>query len=280
VYDGEAGQDYGMSTLFALSNMMLVLSRTAMDHEIWGMEGYYTHILADHHKEVSSFMPQKGGNGGAQWEELRICANNVLGAMMLGALALNGEPLADVLTAYQAAYLSRSAGAVGALCEAEMANAVFTDMLGTLMVDKEKLLQFTREGWGCIPDLAVYLTREKGYGMRQAHHICAVMVRIARVHRKINPADLTGEMLDEAALIAKTRLPQLSTATILELMDPVRFIERHNNTGDPNPKETIRMVHSRQSQLKESIQRQKERRERVENGYEMLRREVKTILSL
>ncbi|MGV8091566.1 MAG: lyase family protein [Mangrovibacterium sp.] len=277
-YDGEAGQDYGMTTLFALSNMMLTLSRTAMDHEIWGMEGYYTHILADHHKEVSSFMPQKGGNGGAQWEEVRICTNNVLGAMMLGTLALNGEPLADVLTAYQAAYLSRSAGAIGALCEAEMINSVAGDMLNTLIVDKDKLFRLTKDGWGCTPDLAVSLMREKGYGMREAHQICAVMVRIARVHRKIKPSELTGEMLDEAAIIAHAKEPGLTTREIQEIMDPVKFIERHNNTGDPNPKETERIVKIRHSILEESRQRQQERRQRVEVGYKKLMNEVNEIL--
>ncbi len=279
-YDGEAGQDYAMTTLFALSNMMLTLSRTAMDHEIWGMEGYYTHILADHHKEVSSFMPQKGGNGGAQWEEVRICANNVLGAMMLGAMALNGEPNADVLTAYQAAYLSRSAGAIGALCEAEMINSVAGDMLNTLIVDKERLLQLTKDGWGCTPDLAVMLTREKGYGMRQAHQICAVMVRIARIHRKIKPSELTGEMLDEAAVIAHAKKPGLTTEEIQNIMDPVKFLERHNNTGDPNPAETKRLVNLRLGVLEESKQRQTERREMVEIGYNKLKDQVDHILSM
>lgn len=278
-YDGEAGQDYAMTTLFALSNMMLTLSRTAMDHEIWGMEGYYTHILADHHKEVSSFMPQKGGNGGAQWEEVRICANNVLGAMMLGAMALNGEPHADVLTAYQAAYLSRSAGAIGALCEAEMVNSVAGDMLNTLIVDKDRLFQLTKDGWGCTPDLAAMLTREKGYGMRQAHQICAVMVRIARIHRKIRPSELTGEMLDEAAVIAHAKKPGLTTGEIQTIMDPVKFIERHNNTGDPNPKETERMVEIRRRMLEESKQCQHERRQGVEAGYEKLANQVDEILS-
>lgn len=277
-YDGEAGQDYAMTTLFALSNMMLILSRTAMDHEIWGMDGYYTHLVDSHHRDCSSFMPQKA-SGGSTWEFVRISCNNVLGDMMQGAIALKGEPLADVLPAYQPAYLSPSAGAIGALCETEMINAVFADMLNTMVIDKGKLLQLTRDGWGCTPDLAAMLTRDKGYGMRQAHHICAVMVRIARDHRDIKPSELTGEMLDEAARIANAKEPKLTTKEIQEIMDPVKFLERHNNIGDPNPKETERLVKIRRELLIESKHRQQERRQKVENGYKKLSKQVDEILS-
>lgn len=277
-YDGEAGQDYAMTTLFALSNMMLTLSRTAMDHEIWGMDGYYTHLLANNYRDCSSFMPQKA-MGGSTWETVRVSVNDVLGSMMVGVLALDGEPLADVLTAYQAAYLSRSAGAIGALCETEMINKVFKDMLNTMLIDKEKLLQLTQDGWGCTPDLACKLTREKGYGMRQAHHICAVMVRIAREHRKIKPSELNGEMLDEAAHLSNAKEPGLTTIEIQDIMDPVKFIERHNNIGDPNPRETIRMVKIRRKLLDESKQHQQERQQRVETGYNKLMKQVDEILS-
>lgn len=278
-YDGEAGQDYAMTTLFALSNMMLTLSRTSMDHGIWGMDGYYTHLLANNYRDCSSFMPQKA-MGGSTWETVRISVNDVLGSMMIGVIALDGEPLADVLTAYQAAYLSRSAGAIGALCETEMINAVFKDMMNTMLIDKEKLLQLTKDGWGCTPDLASKLTREKGYGMRQAHHICGVMVRIAREHRNIKPSELTGDMLDEAAHISSAKEPKLNTQEIQDIMDPVKFIARHNNLGDPNPGETKRMVKIRRKLLDESKQHQVERRQKVEMGYKKLNKQVDEILSL
>jgi len=276
-YDGEAGQDYGMNTLFALSNIMITVSRTAMDHGIWGMDGYLTHKLPAAHLGVSSLMPQKAHSGSA-YERVRISTNNVIGATTIGMLGLHGEPFGDVLTSYQATYRAPNAGAIGALCETEMTMVIFGDMLATIKVDKKKLLKLTREGWGCTPDLQEKLIQEEGYGRRQAWRICAVMVRIARDHRKITPPQLTGEMLDEAAVVAGEPQPGLSTEEIREIFDPVKFLERHDNVGDPNPKETLRLVEVRRKQLAESRKRQQQRRARVGAGFAKLREEIKAII--
>ena len=276
-YDGEAGQDYGMSTLFALSNMMITISRTAIDHGIWGMDGYKTHTLPATHLGVSSLMPQKAHSGSA-YERVRISANNVIGLTTVGILGLKGEPFGDVLPSYQATYRAPDSGAIGALCETEMTMVVYGDMLQNMIVDKEKLLQLTRDGWGCTPDLQEMLIQKKGYARRPAHRICAVMVRIARDHRKITPSELTGEMLDEAALVANETPPGLTTEQIEEIFSPEKFLQRHNNTGDPNPEETRRLIEIRRKQLAESRKVQAERRARVEAGYAKLRVEIDDIL--
>jgi len=276
-YEGEAGQDFALNTLLALSNTMSTLSRTAMDHGIWGMDGYNTHEVADGHLGVSSLMPQKA-HSGSQWERIRMASNQINGAMLTGLMGLNGEPFADVLTSYQASHWTDYGGAIGALCEFEMIMINLEDVFKTMEVDKEKLLNLTRDGWGCTPDLSIKLIRDKGYASRQAWRICAVMVRIARDHRNIKPYELTGAMLDEAARISNDPEPHLTTEEIREIMDPVKFIERHNNVGDPNPEETIRMVKIRRGQLKELKQQQTDRRKRVEQGYEMLRKEIAKII--
>jgi argininosuccinate lyase len=160
----------------------------------------------------------------------------------------------------------------------EMTMVIFGDIIKTMNVDKEKLLQLTRDGWGCTADLVVKLVRDKGYGGRRAHRVCAVMVRIAREHRGIKPYELTGAMLDEAARVANEEEPGLTTEEIREIMDPVSFIERHTNTGDPHPKETARMVKIRRAQLAESRRRQIDRCRRVDAGLSKLQAEVAAVL--
>lgn len=274
-YDAEPGQDYVISTLNALSNIMLSVGRTAMDHSIWGMETLGTHLLE---AGSSSFMPQKA-HSGSEWEYIRINVNNVLAASNLGVLALNKEPIMDILTTYQAGYRSPNIGALGALIETEMTLGMLRYDIENIRVNKEKLLQQTIEGWGSITDLVTKLVFDKGYGVRQAHRICAVMVRVARVHRNnLKPYEITGEMLDEAARLSNDPEPHLTTEELREIMDPVKFIERHNNKGEPNPKETVRMINKRREQLKISEQRQKLRRGRVEAGFEKLRAEIDKVI--
>lgn len=275
-YDAEPGQDWVMSTLSALSNIALVISRASTDYSTWGMSGYNTHKMA---AGSSSLMPQKA-HAGSEWEQIRISANNILGANVVGMFALNKSPLQDNLEVYQAAYRSPNIGTIGALCEMELLSRLFAIDIEAIKVDKEKLLQLTRDGWGCTPDLAVKLVIDEGLDVRQAHRICAVMVRIAREHRNnLKPYELTGEMLDEAARLSNDPEPHLSTEELREIMDPVKFIERHNNIGEPNPKETVRMINKRRDQFKVSEQRQKLRRGRVEAGYEKLRAEIDEILN-
>lgn len=270
-YDCEAGQDYATTTLFALSSAMLVFSRTAIDHSVWGMDGYNV-LTVPSHLGVSSLMPQKAHPGSA-FERVRMSANSVLASTVKGIFGCKNEFYADVLPIYDA-----YKAAIGALCEVEMNATVFSDLMKDVVLDRQRLLELTRDGWGCTSDLQEKLIREKGYGRRPAWQICAVMVRIARAHRKIKPCDLTGEMLDEAALVANQTPPGLSTAEIQEIFDPVKFLQRHNNVGDPNPKETLRLIELRRKQLAESRQRQAERRACMEAGFAKLRGEIAAIL--
>lgn len=275
-YDAEPGQDWVLSVLSALSNIALVISRSSTDYSVWGMSGYNTHKMA---AGSSSLMPQKA-HAGSEWEQIRISVNNILGANIVGILALNKSPLMDALDVYQAAYRSPNIGTIGALCEMEMLAKLFAIDLEAIKVDKEKLLQLTRDGWGCTPDLAVKLVVDEGLDVRQSHRICAVMVRIAREHRNnLKPYELTGEMLDEAARLSNDPEPHLTTEELREIMDPVKFIERHKYKGEPNPKETVRMINKRRDQLKESEQQQALRRERVEKSFNKLRDEINKILN-
>lgn len=67
-------------------------------------------------------------------------------------------------------------------------------------------------------------------------------------------------MLNEAARVSKDPEPNIPTSEIQEIMDPVKFIERHNQKGEPNPKETVRMVNERREHLKEMRKDQLNRR--------------------
>jgi argininosuccinate lyase len=135
----------------------------------------------------------------------------------------------------------------------------------------------TRDGFAATPDLAIKLIRDKGYGGRRAHRICAVFVRLAR-QRQIKPYQTTGELLDEAAKVANEKPPGLSTAEVREMLDPVKFLERHNNVGDPNPAETRRLITVRRAALAEAEKHQAQRRSKLQQASERLTSEIATII--
>ena len=270
-YDCEGGQDHALTILFALTNFATLLSRTAMDHNIWSMEEIRMIKVPGRWCGVSSLMPQKAIPG-SQLERIRIDACNVIGETVTGVVACKGEPHGDMLPIYEG-----YRGALRGLCHAERALGNYFSILPAIEPDKERMLHLAREGFSATPDLAVKLIRDKGYGSRRAHRICSTFVRIAR-ERGIKPYETAGELLDEAARIVEEEPPRLSTEEVRGCLDPVQFIKRHNNLGDPAPEESRRMIRLRRESLAKAKGRHAERVARIEAADQRLNAEVAAIV--
>ncbi len=270
-YQCEGAQDYALTTLFALCNIMTVLSRTSMDHAIWGMEDCGLIRLPGKLLHISSLMPQKA-HVGSVFELVRTNASRVIGCMMNGLAGCHGEPLTDVLPIYEAWTKASTA-----LTQAERTIHGFGAILSCVEPNVEKMRRHTRAGFSGAPDLAIKLIREKGYGGRRAHRICAVFVYLAR-KLDLKPWETTGTLLDEAARIANETPPGLTTGEIREMFDPEKFIQRHANVGDPLPNETRRMIGVRRRELEEMSAHQAARRAKLATARVKLIAEVQSVL--
>jgi len=270
-YDCEPGQDHALTILFALSNIAVLLSRTAMDFNIWAMEEVMMVHVAGPWRGVSSMMPQKAIPG-SQFERIRIEATQVISKMVAGVVANKGEPHEDMLPIYMA-----WRGAVEAMCHAEKAIGFFNGLAPETKPDRQRMLQYAREGYSATPDLAVKLIRDKGVGGRRAHRICATFVRIAR-ERGVQACDATGELLDEAARFVQEEPPGLSTEKVRDALDPVKFLERHTNVGDPAPLESLRLIARRRKALADAAQRHTARLDRIRQAEQRLDAEVAAVL--
>lgn len=270
-YDCEPGQDHALHILFALTSLGVMLSRTAMDFNIWGMEEVGMVTVDPSWHGISSMMPQKSIPG-SEFERVRQEASIVIGDMITGVVSNKGEPYSDMLPIYEG---WRSA--LTALCHIEKALGFFNGLMGSTVPNKERMLEYAREGFAATPELAVKLVREKGYGGRRAHRICATMVRMAR-ERGLKAYEATGELLDEAARVADETPPGLSTEDVREMLDPAKFIERHTNLGDPHPDESRRLIALRRGALAEVRQRHAGRVARIDQATERLAGEVAAII--
>ncbi|MEW6358821.1 MAG: lyase family protein [Planctomycetota bacterium] len=270
-YDCEPGQDHALTILLAMTNVAVLLSRSAMDFNIWGMEEIMMVHVDPGWRGVSSMMPQKAIPG-SQFERVRLEGSDVIGCMITGVVSNKGEPYSDMLPIYEA---WRSA--LEAMCHLEKAMGFFNGLLKAVTPDKKRMLQFAREGFSATPDLAVKLIRDKGYGGRRAHRICATMVRIAR-ERGIKACEATGKLLDEAARIADEKPPRLSTKEVRDALDPVKFVKRHDNVGDPHPDESRRMIAKRREALAVLHKKHGERLAKLDAAEKKLATEVKAIM--
>jgi len=66
---------------------------------------------------------------------------------------------------------------------------------------------------------------------------------------------------------------------VREHLDPVKFIERHNNVGDPNPAERKGLIDSRRARLAKAKTRQERRVSRICKAEMMLARQAHAILN-
>jgi argininosuccinate lyase len=269
-YDCEASQDHTLQLIFTMANICATLSKLTMDVEIWGLEEIGMVHVDRSLAGVSSMMPQKCHNGGVT-EVLRDDICDILSNAVNGMLRTKAEPHGDVMAMY---FFPRKGWET--LINGKSVIRRCGMLLQNLHVDRDGMLAHVRQGYSCMTELVVHMVQELGYGGRRAHRICATLVRMAR-DRNIPAPELTGEMLDEAASQCGEEPPGLSTAVLQSCLDPVKFVETHNNIGGPAPSETVRMVGERRSAIAEARKRQKERIRRIEKGRQRLRAEITAI---
>jgi argininosuccinate lyase len=270
-YDCEGSQDEIPAILFALSSIALTISRSAMDHGIWSLEEIDNLQSAPEWLGVSSFMPQKAHTGG-MFENIRIACNDVLGQMMTTVTTFKGESIQDVLPVYKSPNY-----VFNGVLNARKALGLFKHIVGTLRINTERMEEIVRMGYSGAPDLAIHMIRNLGYGGRRAHRICCHFVRLAR-ERGIQPADMTGDLLDEAARICDEPEPRVPTDIVRDCMTFVHFFETHNNPGDAHPDQTRRIANERREKLTTLRAEQQNRKQKLADAEKRLNNAIRDIV--
>jgi argininosuccinate lyase len=269
-YDCEAAQDHSMSVMFALTNLMLLISKSSIDGNIWGMEEVDMLHNDPGWCGQSSFMPHKC-NTGSQFERSRIMACDVIAEMMRGVALNKGEPHADMLPMMEV-----PKAAIRAMLHAQLAISYYNGLLKSIVPQREQMLKHVRDGLSCATEIVVYMVKELGYGGRRAHRIVATFVRLARI-KNLRAYETTGELLDEAADFVEEPRPGIATEMLRELLDPEKFIAAHTNIGGTAPAEAKRMIERRKQQIEEAQKRLQNRKGVVEEGRRMLKKSISGI---
>jgi len=270
-YDSEASQDHSLSILFALTNITLLISKTSMDMNIWGLEEVDMLRTDPAWCGVSSLMPNKCIPG-TLFERARIEAVYVIGQTMQGVMFSKGEPHADMLPMLELPKITLKAMAHALVCV-----GYFNGMLKNVRPQRKTMLEYVREGYSCTSEIVTHMVKEMGYGPRRAHRIVATFVRMAR-ERGLKAYEATDELLDEAARFAGERPPEIDTEMLRKLLDPEEFIKSHSNTGGTAPDEIRRLLAKRRKELEDVKQRQEARKTKLKQAEALLNQEIQAIL--
>ncbi|MEK8089755.1 argininosuccinate lyase [Thermithiobacillus plumbiphilus] len=184
--DAVSDRDFAIETVFALSLLMVHLSRFAEELILWSSPQFGFIELSDSFCTGSSIMPQKKNPDVP--ELVRGKSARVIGALQTLLVLMKGQPLA-----YNKDNQEDKEPLFDALDTARGSLKVFAEMLPEMTVRRENMRAAALKGFATATDLADYLVR-KGLPFRAAHEVVGKAVRHA-IEAGCNLEDLPLETL-------------------------------------------------------------------------------------
>jgi argininosuccinate lyase len=215
-----------VSLLASSASLVTSQSKLAEDLEIWASEEFDFVDLAGPYTRASVLMPQKRNPYAVA---IVRGAGGVLIGRLTGFLAVGKTPSArsdNLIFAY---------GEVPrALDLAGRVTRLMTGVVSSLEVHPDRMLAVLRDGFSQATDLAEYVMESCAVDYRTAYFIVGRAVRAAS-RRGQRGVDLTGEMLDEAAVEQTGRPLSLTGHDLSAVLDPRAIVRTRVAPGGAAP---------------------------------------------
>ena len=212
--DAVSDRDYILEFLFAISTIMMHLSRFSEELILYSSAEFGWIELDDAYATGSSMMPQKKNPDVA--ELVRGKTGRVYGHLQALLTTCKGLPLA-----YNKDLQEDKEGLFDALDTVKPVLQLFAGMIASMTIKQERLDHLLQGDYSAATDLADGLVK-KGTPFRQAHEIVGKLVRYA-AERKVAFHMLTPDQLQEIA-------PQLDYEWVATLT-PERVVEARTSRG-------------------------------------------------
>ncbi|MBE7048934.1 MAG: argininosuccinate lyase [Ruminococcaceae bacterium] len=169
--DGVSDRDFAIELCSILSLLMMHLSRFSEELILWSTHEFSFVEMDDAYSTGSSIMPQKKNPDVA--ELIRGKTGRVYGSLTTLLTMMKGLPLA-----YNKDMQEDKEAVFDAVDTVLMCLPVFTNMIQTMKVHKDVMLQGAKGGFANATDVADYLVK-KGVPFRDSHSIVGQMVAYA-----------------------------------------------------------------------------------------------------
>ena len=215
--DSVSDRDYVIELLSAMSTIMVHLSRFSEEIIIWNSNEYGFVELDDAYSTGSSIMPQKKNPDIA--ELVRGKAGRVYGALMQMLTTMKGIPLA-----YNKDMQEDKEFTFDAIDTVKGCLALFTGMIKTMAVNKEKMEASAKNGFTNATDAADYLVN-KGVPFRDAHGIVGQLVLYC-IEKNIS--------LDDMSLEEYKKISPVFEEDIYDAISLKTCVEKRETIGAPS----------------------------------------------
>lgn len=252
---GEFTLDWVNEYAAVLSMVMVELGRIAGDLYLWSSWEFHLVELDDSLCGTSSIMPQK--KNAVVLEHIRAHAGKSIGWFTASAGIARSASSTDVDPAYGGSVIEEAADTTSSCAD------IMIGVLQTLTVDEAEMRERAGAHWSTASSLADELARETGLPFRTTHHVVARLVRDA-IDAGVTPTEVTGELLDEAAVHTTGEPLGLSTAWVAEQLDPVRFLASRVTAGSASPEQVARQLRDCDAQISQHMAWATARRDHVD----------------
>jgi argininosuccinate lyase len=224
-----------VDVLAVVASLVGTQSKLGEDLEIWASSEFDYVTLADEFSRASVLMPQK--RNPYALSIIRGASGTLIGRLT-GFLAVIKSPSArsdNLIYAY---------GEVPRALDLALRTTRLTEgVIRTLQVNAERMWAALENGFSQATDLAEYVMLTCGLDYRTAYQVVGAAVRTAAA-KGLRGLDLTGELLDQAAVEYAGRTLGLAGTDISEILDPRRIVETRTAPGGAAPEVVEQMAAS------------------------------------
>ncbi|MDQ1393414.1 MAG: argininosuccinate lyase [Acidimicrobiaceae bacterium] len=229
-----------ISILSTAASLLSNQSKLAEDLEIWSSAEFDYVDLAGPYTRSSILMPQKRNP-----YSLSIVrgASGILIGRLSGFLAVVKSPSArsdNLIFAY---------GEVPRTLDLALrVTRLMTGVVSTLRVNKERMAAELNKGFSQATDLAEFVVQRCGIDYRTAYVVVGETVRAAS-RRGLRGVDITGEMLDDAAVEYRGHTLGLAGTDLTAVLDPRQIVLTRTAQGGAAPAAVDAMIGSCRAQI-------------------------------
>lgn len=231
--DAVSDRDFCIELLNSLSILMMHLSRFSEEIIIWCSHEFQFIELDDAFSTGSSIMPQKKNPDIA--ELVRGKSGRIYGSLMALLTTMKSLPLA-----YNKDMQEDKEPVFDAIDNVKMCLPVFTDMVKTMKIRKEKMYEGAKGGFTNATDLADYLVK-KGIPFRDAHEIVGKIV-FSCIQRNIGLEDMTLEEYKHASSIIEN--------DVFKAISLEECVNKRNVIGGPSKEMMQKVIKINEEYLK------------------------------
>jgi argininosuccinate lyase len=230
----ELNADDSIDVSMVLATLYHSMAKWADDLIQWSTSEFSFFDVPDRYCGTSSIMMQKKNVIGPA--EVKGASAEALGCVVTGYHALKGTTGSPITERYYALdmFWRTSDNCVRHL-------DWFAELLPELRVNKEHMLEQSWRHWATTTDLASALIRKHDWSWRTAHQVVGILVRLCE-SRRLTPADVTPELLDEASVAYHDLPAGMTKEEIAKALDPVNFIASRTLQGGPAKEESLRQA--------------------------------------